>query len=78
VYTDSVTLLGLTLQCPSSHYNGFKQSKCIAGSRKRVTLTIPQKLEIIRGIGSGKKPKSGFLQHWIVNCHDIKKEKEKL
>jgi hypothetical protein len=71
MYTDSITILVviLTLQCPSSQYNGVKRSKCNAGRRKRVTLTIPQKLEIIRGTGIGKKQKRGygFIQHWIVN-----------
>ena len=82
VYTGSVTLLGviLILQCPSSQYNSFKWSKCIAGSRKHVTLTIPPKLEKIKGIGSGKKPKrgSGFIQHWILNCLWYKETERKI
>jgi hypothetical protein len=60
-HTDSVTLPWViwTLFSPSSYYNGIKDPKmCKQGTsamRKHVTLTIPQKLEIIRRLENGEE-----------------------
>jgi len=48
-----------------------------AGKRKHITLTICQKLEIIRQLETDKsQEKYFFLQHSLVNCCMIKKETE--
>jgi hypothetical protein len=48
----------LDLSGPSNCCNGFKEPKMskqhTAGKRKHLTLTIPEKLEIIRRLQSGE------------------------
>jgi len=42
--------------------------QCAFGKRQHITLMIPQNLEIIRRLESGKSQcGTALMQHWIIN-----------
>jgi hypothetical protein len=56
---------------PHSYYIGFQRSQGAAGKMKQITLTIPQKLEIIMRLESGLMPLSRHLKEISKNDNPL-------